>query len=171
MRTIILAALFMCGMTRAHDIKFSYDCDTQNNHFSMFTLELENGSFVFSTNISQLEARNGNEYRPIANIFIGGKESSQAAGVRFAPAQGETNEMEFLLHNESKYGRGQAFGNSTSAGEKVPVELKFNLGKLYIKIANLPVVIEPLGFQPRELRLVCSTGDYEFSKSKLSIVK
>lgn len=160
-KTALLPLLLLCEVAQAQNISLDYDCDTPAGHYSSLDLDLHDGDFAMEALVSQLEARRSGSYRPIATLFLIGSNDSEATGLFFGAGDEGTGEVEFILRNEAKYGRGKSLGFSRSDGKDIQAVMEYSAGVLEISLGDLQVS-EFVNFKPRELRIGCSGGNYEF---------
>lgn len=151
---------------------YYFDCDVPSGRFAEWNRTVNGGEVHVSGAIELIEPRRDPKWDPVANVFITGKDKSSPAGFRLFLDWHSPDLVHVLLMPPSGPVWGDALISKPWRGDSIPFSLAFTQsGELSVTAGGKSRSIHLSPFEPQNVRLICSTGQFKYTGVSVEVAK
>jgi hypothetical protein len=168
--SMFVAALALSPLARSADeVTYSFECDTPAAHWSDWTRTLTGAVVRASGKITVNEMRSDERWMPAASVMIRGKQEGKAAvaGVSLSGSKQKPDRI-FISINSPGQSESLNIGTVASTTTEFTYEVTLDAkGLLQVSLGDQKSSAQLKDFKPEKFALSCSTGDFEFTETRV----
>jgi hypothetical protein len=151
---------------------YYFDCDVPEGRFAEWNRTVKGSEVHVSGIIELIEPRRDPTWRPVANVFVTGKDSSFYAGLRLTVDWDSQDSVHVSLIGTTGAVGGDALISLPWRGETIPFSLVLtHSGELTVRAGDGSRAVHVSQFEPQNVRLSCSTGQFKYRDVSVDVLK